>query len=55
LKAIGMLELNANNNEEILREAAAQRKAQFLRCLAKQYLWKFTEDDYTFIYLGLYL
>lgn len=38
LKAIGMLELNANNNEEILREAAAQRKAQFLRCLAKQYL-----------------
>ena len=33
-----MLELNANNNEEILRESSALRKAQFLRCLAKQYL-----------------
>ncbi|XP_067628061.1 integrator complex subunit 8 isoform X2 [Eurosta solidaginis] len=32
------LELNANNNEEIKREAAAVRKTRFLRALAKQYL-----------------
>ena len=38
MKAIGMLELNCNNNEEIQREASAQRRAHFLRSLAKQYL-----------------
>lgn len=38
MKAIGMLELNVNNNDEILRESSAQRKAQFLRSLTKQYL-----------------
>uniref|UniRef100_A0A182QPP1 INTS8 TPR repeats domain-containing protein n=1 Tax=Anopheles farauti TaxID=69004 RepID=A0A182QPP1_9DIPT len=32
------LELNANNNEEIKREAAAVRKNRFLRSLAKQYM-----------------
>lgn len=32
------LELNANNNDEIKREAAAIRKSKFLRALAKQYL-----------------
>jgi len=31
--------LNANNNEEIKREAAAVRKTKFLRALAKQYLY----------------
>uniref|UniRef100_A0A182YDD3 INTS8 TPR repeats domain-containing protein n=1 Tax=Anopheles stephensi TaxID=30069 RepID=A0A182YDD3_ANOST len=35
---IGQLELNANNNEEIKREAAAVRKNRFLRSLAKQYM-----------------
>uniref|UniRef100_A0A1A9WIS6 INTS8 TPR repeats domain-containing protein n=1 Tax=Glossina brevipalpis TaxID=37001 RepID=A0A1A9WIS6_9MUSC len=35
---MGTLELNANNNEEIKREAAAIRKSRFLRALAKQYL-----------------
>uniref|UniRef100_A0A182TSX6 INTS8 TPR repeats domain-containing protein n=1 Tax=Anopheles melas TaxID=34690 RepID=A0A182TSX6_9DIPT len=35
---IGQLELNANNNDEIKREAAAVRKNRFLRSLAKQYM-----------------
>ncbi|XP_058460613.1 integrator complex subunit 8 [Malaya genurostris] len=35
---LGQLELNANNNEEIKREAAAIRKTRFLRSLAKQYM-----------------
>ncbi|CAD7012092.1 unnamed protein product [Ceratitis capitata] len=35
---MGSLELNANNNDEIKREAAAIRKTRFLRALAKQYL-----------------
>ncbi|XP_058118359.1 integrator complex subunit 8 [Anopheles ziemanni] len=35
---LGQLELNANNNEEIKREAAAVRKNRFLRSLAKQYM-----------------
>lgn len=35
---LGLLELNANNNEEIQREAANIRKGQFLRAMAKQYL-----------------
>lgn len=35
---MGTLELNANNNDEIKREAASIRKSRFLRALAKQYL-----------------
>lgn len=35
---LGQLELNANNNEEIKREAAAIRKTRFLRSLARQYM-----------------
>ncbi|XP_055592549.1 integrator complex subunit 8 isoform X2 [Uranotaenia lowii] len=35
---LGQLELNANNNEEIRREAAAVRKTRFLRSLARQYM-----------------
>lgn len=35
---MGTLELNANNSDEIKREAIAVRKARFLRALAKQYL-----------------
>lgn len=35
---MGLLELNANNNEEIKREAATVRKTKFLRALAKQYM-----------------
>uniref|UniRef100_A0A182MXX2 INTS8 TPR repeats domain-containing protein n=1 Tax=Anopheles dirus TaxID=7168 RepID=A0A182MXX2_9DIPT len=35
---LAQLELNANNNEEIKREAAAIRKNRFLRSLAKQYM-----------------
>lgn len=35
---LNQLELNANNNEEIKREAAAVRKTRFLRSLAKQYM-----------------
>ncbi|XP_043189793.1 integrator complex subunit 8-like, partial [Amphibalanus amphitrite] len=37
IKLIGQLELNSNNNEEIQREAAAVRKARFLRAMVKQY------------------
>ncbi|KAJ8673706.1 hypothetical protein QAD02_004968 [Eretmocerus hayati] len=39
IKAIGLLELNSNNNEEIQREAANTRKGKFLRALAKQYVY----------------
>lgn len=35
---MGLLELNANNNDEIRREAATARKVKFLRSLAKQYM-----------------
>jgi len=38
IQAIGLLELNSNNNEEIQREAANVRKARFLRALAHQYV-----------------
>lgn len=38
LKTIGALELNANNNEEIRREAANIRKLKFLRALSQQYV-----------------
>lgn len=38
LKTIGALELNANNNEEIKREAANIRKLKFLRALSQQYV-----------------
>lgn len=40
VKAIGMLELNSNNNEEIQREAMNVRKSRFLRALANHYLTK---------------
>ncbi|KAJ4428910.1 hypothetical protein ANN_25904 [Periplaneta americana] len=36
IKVIGLLELNANNNEEIQREAANIRKSRFLRAMARQ-------------------
>lgn len=39
-KAIGMFEINSNNNEEIQREAMNVRKSRFLRALARQYLAK---------------
>ncbi|GAB0099054.1 Integrator complex subunit 8 [Sergentomyia squamirostris] len=35
---ISQLELNSNNNEEIKREAANNRKMKFLRALARQYM-----------------
>lgn len=35
---MGQLELNANNNDEIKREAASIRRTRFLRALAKQYM-----------------
>ncbi|GLH16924.1 Integrator complex subunit 8 [Gryllus bimaculatus] len=38
IKVIGLLELNASNNEEIQREAANVRKARFMRAMARQYL-----------------
>ncbi|XP_073844626.1 integrator complex subunit 8 [Musca autumnalis] len=38
ISVMGTLELNANNNDEIKREAASIRKSRFLRALAKQYL-----------------
>ncbi len=37
---MGLLELNSNNNEEIQREAMYLRKSQFLRTLAKQYVFQ---------------
>lgn len=38
IATLGQLELNANNNEEVKREAASIRRTRFLRCLAKQYI-----------------
>ncbi|GBP21416.1 Integrator complex subunit 8 [Eumeta japonica] len=38
VRAAGALELNANNSEDIQREAAAVRRARLLRALAKQYV-----------------
>ncbi|XP_031630488.1 integrator complex subunit 8 isoform X3 [Contarinia nasturtii] len=38
IAALGQLELNANNNDEVKREAASTRQIKFLRALAKQYL-----------------
>lgn len=38
IAALGQLELNANNNDEVRREAALNRQKKFLRALAKQYL-----------------
>ena len=38
IKVIGLLELNANNNEEIQREAANIQKSHFLRAMARQYV-----------------
>ncbi|XP_075164917.1 integrator complex subunit 8 [Haematobia irritans] len=38
ISVMGTLELNANNNDEIRREAASIRKSRFIRALAKQYL-----------------
>lgn len=38
IAALGQLELNANNNDEVKREAALTRQVKFIRALAKQYL-----------------
>lgn len=38
IAVLGQLELNANNNDEVKREAASIRRIKFLRSLAKQYL-----------------
>ncbi len=38
LEAIGQLEINTNNNEEILREAKAERRSAFLRYMSSCYL-----------------
>nr|XP_022899838.1 integrator complex subunit 8 [Onthophagus taurus] len=38
IESIGLLELNSNNNEEIVREASNYRKTTFLRALCKQYV-----------------
>lgn len=38
IATLGQLELNANNNEEVKREAISIRRTRFLRCLAKQYI-----------------
>lgn len=38
VKAAGALELNANNSEDIQREAAAMRRARLLRALTDQYV-----------------
>ncbi|RZF38490.1 hypothetical protein LSTR_LSTR006085 [Laodelphax striatellus] len=38
VKVIGLLELNANNNEEIRREAANIRKSRFMRQMVAQYV-----------------
>lgn len=38
LRCMGLLELNASNNEEIQREAANLRRGHFLRVMARQYL-----------------
>lgn len=39
MKVMGLLELNGNNNEEIQREAMHLRKSQFMRTLAKLYIF----------------
>lgn len=39
LHCIWQLELNTNNDEEIIKEAANVRKAMFFRCLSKQLFW----------------
>ena len=36
LQCIWQLELNTNNDEEIIKEAANVRKAMFFRCLSQQ-------------------
>lgn len=36
--SMGLLELNANNNEEIQRESSNLRKKAFLRAMCKQYI-----------------
>lgn len=38
IRVIGQLELNANNNKEIQREAANIRKSRFFRSLARQFV-----------------
>lgn len=38
VRAAGALELNANNSEDIQREAAATRRARLLRALTNQYV-----------------
>lgn len=38
MRVLGLLELNANNNKEIQREAANLRKSRFLRALARQFV-----------------
>lgn len=39
VEVMGLLELNANNNEEIVREASNHRKSTFLRALCKQFVY----------------
>lgn len=39
VEIMGLLELNANNNDEILREASNHRKSTFLRALCKQFVY----------------
>ncbi|CAG7830328.1 unnamed protein product, partial [Allacma fusca] len=39
VKLLGLLELNSNNNEEIQREAMILRKSQFMRTLARMYIF----------------
>jgi len=39
IKVMGLLELNSNNNEEIQHEAMSLRRAQFMRTLAKHYIF----------------
>ncbi|XP_035713641.1 integrator complex subunit 8 [Folsomia candida] len=39
VKVMGLLELNSNNNEEIQREAISLRRSQFMRTLAKHYIF----------------
>lgn len=38
IQIMGLLELNSNNNEEIVRETNNLRKSMFLRSLTKQYV-----------------
>ena len=38
MKALGQLDLNSNNPEDIIQRAIQMRKRKFLRSLAKQYL-----------------